>query len=105
MKFLEVKSWEMPEIMAQKYAYRLFSRFTFYKILYKEEVVLASQPPLWFRLTKWFVQKTCKHHWVKSGRERLEGYFLRDSNTWVQDFRCDFCGLETYKKHTTYDLP
>lgn len=72
----------------------VFLGIPFYRTLLGEAVVFDKYP-LWFRLSKWLLQKTCRHKWDKKGRPYMKSFILGDapSQFW-QEVKCSVCSKE-----------
>lgn len=73
----------------------------FKKILSHEVLTTSNKLPLWFRLTKWYIQFSCKHSWEKYGVSYLATTYFTDSEDgemYHQKYKCKNCSKEGIKE-------
>lgn len=90
MKIIEINSRENANTATWDYLIVIFGLIKLRRVLYQEQVVTDNYP-FWFKASKWLLQNTCFHCLEKTGKEYLEGYFLGDYNTFLQDWKCTIC--------------
>ena len=99
MKIIEIHQKENVSNLTYDFLI-VFLGLKYRKILTHEQLVISKILPLWLRISKWLLQKTCGHRWEKEGNPKMEGYFLGDKlSTMVQTVKCKNCGKENYYKY------
>lgn len=96
--FIHIESRQDVMRLGSNYRIVVFG-FVFIRFLPEENIIMQKYPT-WFRLSKWFLQKTCRHSLKKYGKPKIEGYFFGDyPTTMIQEVSCEWCAKKSHYKY------
>ena len=104
MKVIQIHQRENVCNLTYEFLIVLFGLVKIRRVLFHHQVVM-NEYPFWYRATKWLLKVTCKHKYKKEGGEYLQGYFIGDTNTFLQNWKCEICQKIVTSQREQLDYP